>query len=379
LGFSIPSASSNPAPLSARQLWELCGAATRELAWGLRSVSREIHAWRCAARAIPDAPLREDALASLAHKRTHADGAALFSILPRHRDGPLLRVLVAYETILDFLDNVNERHPTRANGRQLHLALVDALDVRSGARDYYRHHPVRDDRSYLRALVRTCRTGSATLPGYGHVRPLLRRETIRALVLGINHDPIPAARDAELARWAARECAEHRDAAAWFELSSAASASLTIHALLALAAEPLTAAPCAERDLRAGETRALCAAYFPWISATSTMLDSYVDRDRDLRSGGHSYIAHYPSPEAAIRRVGELVTHSLSGARALRRGHRHAVIAACMVAMYLSADATRAPLARANTRRLAAAGGSLPLALLPVLRLWRTLYALRSA
>jgi tetraprenyl-beta-curcumene synthase len=347
----------------------LISAAARELAWGLRSVSREMHAWSGYARAIPDGRTREDALTSLVYKRTHADGAALFSILPRHRSPRLLRLLVAYEVVLDFLDNVNERDADRGNGHQLHLALVEALDPNRGLSDYYRHHRHKDDLGYLRALVETCRSNCVALPGYRRVRQTLCRETTRALVLGINHELEPRRRDEELKQWAAREC-HGQEEASWFELSSAASASLTVHALLALATEAVGSQ---------SEVDAVLDAYFPWISATSTMLDSYVDQAEDVEHGSHSYLAHYPSSEAARARVGELVQRSVCGARALRRGHRHAVIAACMVAMYLSKDSARAPALRADTRSLVRAGGSLPALLLPILRLWRILYALRSA
>ena len=46
---------------------------------------------------------------SIDRKRGHADGAALFWILPRRRDPNLLRLLVTYQIIWDFLDCVNER------------------------------------------------------------------------------------------------------------------------------------------------------------------------------------------------------------------------------------------------------------------------------
>jgi tetraprenyl-beta-curcumene synthase len=347
----------------------LVSAAVRELSWGLHAASAELHVWRGLARSIPEAALREDALGSLARKRTHADGAALFSILPRRRSPGLLRVLVAYEVVLDFLDNVNERQADGSNGRQLHLALVEALDPERSISDYYRHHLCRDDGGYLRALVRTCRAGCEQLPGYPQVRRTIRRETVRALVLGINHEREPRRRDRELQRWADRECAGHRGAS-WFELSSAASASLTVHALLALAAE----SPSSESEIDA-----VLRAYFPWIAATSTMLDSYVDQAEDARLGGHSYVAHYPTREVAAMRVGELVERSLAGARRLERGHRHAVIAACMVAMYLSKDSARTAAMRPTTLRIARAGGSLSAVMLPILRLWRIAYALRSA
>jgi tetraprenyl-beta-curcumene synthase len=356
-------------PLSPRQVWTLGGAVARELFWGLRAVSRELALWRCRALAIPDGPIREDALGALARKRTHADGAALFWILPRRRSLSLLRLLVAYEVIFDFLDNLHEHHASAANSRQLYLALIEALDPGGSVSSYYHHHLWSDDGGYLRALVEGCRRGCTLLPGYARVRPSVRYETDRALVLGINHALDPLDRDAALKAWAQRECAD-QSGASWFELSGAASASLTVHALLALAAD----SGCSENDIAA-----VRAAYFPWVSATCTMLDSYVDQAEDIEIGNHSYVGHYSSSDMAAQRVSELVGRSAVEARRLRNGHRHAVIAACMVAMYLSRDSARVPAMNMTTRSLAQAGGSLAMLLLPVLRLWRVLYTLRSA
>jgi tetraprenyl-beta-curcumene synthase len=362
----------DPLPLSPGQICALAHAATRELLWGLRAVSREIRTWRRFAFAIPDTPIREDALNSIARKRGHTDGAALFCILPRHRNLELLRMLVSFEIIWDFLDSINERGAGNGtvNGRQLHLALIEALDPDAPISDYYRHHPWRDDGGYLRRLVETCRRGCRALPSYARVRPFLIREATRGQVLALNHDLDPACRDAALRGWAEREFPVVGQEASWFELSGAASASLTMHALLALAAEPA----CTKADIDSAY-----AAYFPWLSAATTMLDSYVDQDEDAANGDHSYVAHYSSSDVATRRVQELIARSAHEARRLRNGHRHAVIAACMVAMYLSKDSARTPEMRASTAALAAAGGSLTRLLLPVLRLWRVAYAQRSA
>ncbi len=333
-------------------------------------MSREIEPWRRRARAIPDAAIRTDALSALAHKRTHADGAALFWILPRRRKPHLLRLLVDYQIAWDFLDDVSERgaFAGEANGRSLYTALIDALDVGGAVGEYYRFHPWSDDGGYLRALVEACRAGCERLPAYAEVRPMLRRETTRALVLGVNHERNPVGRDTRLRGWAEREYASHREAT-WFELTSAASASLTVHAILALASEP---------RCEWGEVEGAYAAYFPWISALGTMLDSYVDRAEDVAEGNHSYIDHYPAADG-LRRVGELVGRSAREARGLRNGYRHAVIVACMVAMYLSKDSARAPAMRVGTRGLAREAGSLPVLLLPLLRMWRIAYEQRSA
>jgi hypothetical protein len=90
-------------------------------------------------------------------------------------------------------------------------------------------------------------------------------------------------------------------------------------------------------------------------------------------------MAHYPSMEVAVERLSELVWRSRSEARALPRGSRHAMIAACMIAFYLSKDSVRTPAMRASTRKLRRAGGPLVELLLPVMRLWRTAYGQRSA
>ncbi|HWF32938.1 MAG TPA: DUF2600 family protein [Solirubrobacteraceae bacterium] len=362
---------SDPLPLSPRQIWALLVAATRELLWGLRAVSREIKIWRARALSIPDSAIREDALGSIDRKRGHTDGAALFWILPPRRDPKLLRLLVTYELIWDFLDCLNERGAGvgTANGRQLHKALVEALDPAVPISDYYRYHPWRDDGGYLRLLVETCRAECSTLPSYGCVRPFVVREAERAQVLALNHDTDPACRDEALKVWAARECSAE-DRLLWFELSGAASASMTVHAFLALAAQPA----CTEELVL--QTRA---AYFPWMSAATTMLDSYVDQAEDELSGNHRYISHYDDEKLAGERVRDLVTRSAREARWLRDGHRHAVIAACMIAMYLSKDSARTPEMRAGTARIARAGGTLTRALLPVLRLWRMAFAQSNA
>ena len=53
-------------------------------------------------------------------------------------------------------------------------------------------------------------------------------------------------------------------------------------------------------------------------------------------------------------------------------------LAACMVAMYLSKDSAHAPDMRASTAGFVRAGGSLTRLLLPVLRLWRIIFAQRA-
>ena len=96
-------------PLKPRQVTALASAAAREFGVGFHAVGEEVRRWRRRAEAIPDPSLRADALHVLDQRRGHLDGAAMFWILPRRRNRGLLRALVTYELIQDYLDNVSER------------------------------------------------------------------------------------------------------------------------------------------------------------------------------------------------------------------------------------------------------------------------------
>lgn len=348
----------------------LFSAVARELLWGLPAVTRELRGWRTRAAGIPDEQIRQDALSALDRKRGNTHGAALFWTLPRARSFSLLRLLVTYQIMWDFLDCASERGAVagQANGLQLHLALVDAIDPDRPISDYYRHHPWREDGGYLRALVQACRRCCRELPSFQTVRPVLVREATRANVQAFNHELDPAIREKSLRAWVAREYPAGHEVQ-WFELAAAGGAGLAIYALFALAADPT----CSETDVTYAYR-----AYFPWTSAIATMLDSYVDAAEDAVNGDHSYVAHYPTPELATQRIDRLIRRCFHEARGLENGEGHTLLAACMVAMYLSKDSARTEETRARTRCLVSAGGSLTRLLLPILRIWRIVFGQRS-
>jgi tetraprenyl-beta-curcumene synthase len=350
----------------------LIAVAVRELSWTMPRVAREIRAWRTRACAIPDGRLREDALISLRRERLNVEGAALFASIPESQAPNLLRALVAYQVILDFLDTVTERFVDcpRESGLQLHRALVDALDLHAPMADYYRFHPRGvDDGGYLKELVTVCRSNCANLPGYALVRDRAMSAAGRLVVQVANHDPLPARRKAALVAWAENQPASDFDVS-WFELAAAASSTLGIHALLALAVEP---------NPRADVVATVDAAYFPWICAASTFLDSLVDQDDDVRDGSHSYLAHYPDTQTALRRLHEITQRSVSETNRLPRAERHAVIVCGMIAMYLSKASARSSELRSATREILSAAGSLPRIQLPIMRIMRAVQGLGDA
>ncbi len=314
--------------------------------------------------------MRADALDALVRKRENIEGASLFLVLSKGRNPHLLKLLVAYQALWDFLDNVSERGADvgHENGWQLHRALVEALNPDVPVSDYYRHHPWKEDGGYLLELVNTCRSICATLPSYRQVRLPMLEGVRRCAVQSLNHEPDPARRDALLKAWADAELDVGDGALLWFERTAAASA-FTPYVFLVLAAK----AECDE-----SEVQSVLAAYFPWVSLTIAMLDSYVDRRLDSATGGHSYIAHYGTESEAVDRLREIVTRTLSEVSALAKGDAHFVIASCMVAMYLSDDSVAIGERRIQVKALARAGGAMTMLLLPAARLWRKKILTRS-
>lgn len=332
--------------------------------WSRRAASHELRAWRARADAIPDASIRADALDAIIRKHDNAEGAALFTLLPKRRNRDLLKLLVAYQVMWDFLDSASERGACNGprNGFQLHRALVEALDPRTSISDYYMHHVSKDDGGFLLQLVETCRALIRMLPCYCQISELILDGVERCSVQSLNHEPDPHARDAALRAWAGRAFSSD-ESLRWFELTAAASAYLP-YALLALAAEP---------SCDASEANAVNSAYFPWVSLAVAMLDSYVDRTEDATGDNHSYISHYRSESLAVVRLRTVIGQALARVAHLRKGRRHTIIVASMVAMYLAKEGANTSRLRKQTRSLVRAGGWLTMLLLPAAYAWRTI------
>jgi tetraprenyl-beta-curcumene synthase len=323
----------------------------------------DLEDWRARATAIPDATLRADALATLAGERLNTAGAALFASFTGNADPALLRALIAFQVTWDYVDTLSERPADDpiANGAQLHAALVDALTPGGERADYYRLHAHDDDGGYLAALVDACRDGCATLPRYAAVGETARSEASRAAVQGINHSPADG-REPAMRRWAAEQA--HASDVHWFELAAAASSSLAIHALLAAAADRTTTPSAAQQ---------ISAAYFPWVCALSTLLDSLVDEADDAGSGEISFIGHYRSRADALGRLRTISERAFAEARRLPSGEQHAVIIAGMVAMYLSKASAWTAAARPLTIAVLRASSLTVLPLLVLMRSWRSI------
>ena len=284
------------------------------------------------AAAVPDPDLREDALVAHRDKRSNSEGLAALAVLaPAPRRAAVARSLVAYQLMLDYLDGVSERPVSDpiASGLCLHSAFEVALDPDAAHSDYYALAPAREDGGYLSALIETCRGSLLELPSYPAVRgSLLRQARLCCESQALNHALHLGATDERLTRWAAQTASEAglEGQFEWWELVAAAAASsLTVGALLALAATP----GATEADARRVES-----AYFPWASGLNALLDSLVDLDED--PVGASHVRRYESLPVAGEHLSQIAAGARRRVSALPDGPLHEAILAAMGALYLA-------------------------------------------
>jgi tetraprenyl-beta-curcumene synthase len=286
---------------------------------------------RARAAAIPDPILREDALISHRDKGSNSEGLAALAVLaPSSQRQAVACSLVAYQLMLDYLDGVSERPVDDPidNGLCLHRAFEVALDPDADHEDYYALCRVKEDGGYLVELIEMCRAPLRELPSYDAVRArLLHQARLCAQSQALNHALRFSPLEDRLSDWAAQTAAEARLEVRldWWELVAAAAASsLTVGALLALAATPGASEADAER---------VEAAYFPWASGLNALLDSLIDLDEDPEDASH--MRRYDSSYVAAERLEMIASEARQHLSELPDGRLHEAIFAAMGALYL--------------------------------------------
>jgi tetraprenyl-beta-curcumene synthase len=301
----------------------------RYLALVLPQASAELAHWRRHAQLIPNLRLRHVAEQALA-KRGNVEGAALFATLaPAAHRRRVVRALVAFQSAYNYLDALSElstEYPVE-NGDQLHRALLTAVHPGAEHPDYYALNPERGDGGYLDAIVDACADAVQELPSFAALAPLTRCAAARIVdfqALNLNERQ---GGQHGLKRWAS-ELAPSGDGLAWWETAAAAGSSLSVNALIAAAADP---------DLRTGQACEIDGAYYPWIGALHSLLDSLVDRREDHLHAHRSLLEHYRSPADAAVRLSTLASRAMLAAERLPNPHAHRVILTAMCSYYLSA------------------------------------------
>jgi tetraprenyl-beta-curcumene synthase len=299
-------------------------------------VRRELAVWERRAQAIHDPALRGLAVEKLTGERLNPEAAALFAVLaPRRRRREVVRLIVAYQVLYDYLDAVNEQPGSTglSNGLQLHRALTDAILPGQARGDYYRRNPRREDSGYVHSLVTACRRVVRVLPSAADIAPVLVQAAERCGQAQSHNHAIPASGERPIIEWSSAHTPMGDCGYLWWELAAAGISCLAIHALLARTADP-------GADVQ--EAARLDRAYFPPICAISALLDSLADYSQDAGTSNHSFVAHYRDSDRAAQRLTVIVQDGAERAKELPHGRRHSIILAGITSFYLSSPSVEA-------------------------------------
>lgn len=352
-------------------------------------VRHELRQWTARAERIPDRSVRELACEKLRTEHFNAEVAATLATLsPEEHRQRVVEAIVAFEVLYDYLDGLTER---AASGEPAGPEGPGVGSVERGERLYRPFTTVfapgwdaadrtersaggglaLDDGGYAEELAAAVREAIAGLPSLPAVARMAERAARRCAEAQVRVHASPVLGSGELERWA-RDRAAQEDGLEWRAYVAGSVASvLCVHALIAAAAAP---------SLEEAEAGAIDRAYLH-VSALSTMLDSLVDYERDVRCGEPWLARLHGGPAPLGRRLGPIARDAMALARRTPDPAHHTMTLLGVVAYYTSApegkaehELTRAPFARLH-REL----GPVVVPTLAVMRTWRLAKRLRRS
>jgi len=299
------------------------------------AVKKELACWHSYACQHGEEELSRQALASIEHKTFHCLGGSIYSLYPGVSAQQLIRLIVALQTISDYLDNLCDRAGITDEQafRQLHLAMTDALSPHNELHDYYKYYPYQNDGGYLNALVRTCQQQISLLPAYHLVEPYTKElAELYSKLQTYKHIDI-SIREQRMLTWAQPYRFPYPGINPW-EFSAATGSTLGMFMLCALASDP---------KLTQKQADQIFAAYFPWICGLHILLDYFIDRAEDQAGGDLNFVSYYQSEEQVLERLTLFWHKALEQADTLTEKRFHKTVIQGLFAMYLSDPKTDNP------------------------------------
>ncbi len=305
-------------------------AATRYWLSVFPRICRESRHWQKRAEEIPDPLLRRLALEARRIKRGNIEGSAAFSAFaPATSRRAAVRAQVAFQSAYDYVDTLSEQPNDTPilNSRQLHEALLMAISRGAPQPDYYARCARVSDGGYLEEIVGACRSALDALPSAASIADPAHRVAERIVAYQSLNLSEPQGGHRHLETWALQETPQGTGLR-WWETAASAGSSLGVFALIAAAARP---------DLPPGDAHAIENAYWPWIGALHSLLDSLADEQEDAAAGQRSLLDYYTDPPETAARLHMLARESVRAVRSLPNAHEHALILAGMASFYLTA------------------------------------------
>lgn len=292
-------------------------------------VNKELNYWfQFAADQCGCPELRDQALASIRSKKFHCQGGSVYSLYNGVTTPDFVRLVVALQTISDYLDNLCDRAgiADETAFRQLHLAMTDALNPDCQMHDYYRYYPFKNDGGYLAALVTACRSEVAKLPAYSLVKAeALKFASLYSDLQTYKHLD-STIRETKMRTWITPHLSDYPDIGMW-EFAAATGSTLGMFMLCAAASNP---------NLTRKDAVQIANAYFPWISGLHILLDYFIDAAEDLENGDLNFVAYYNNRQEILTRLDLFTKQALQTAKDIPNPIFTTTVVQGLMAMYLS-------------------------------------------
>lgn len=291
-------------------------------------VDQELNHWHNYALNHCCPELKEQALASIKHKKFHCQGGNIYSLYPGVNTNEFISLVVALQTISDYLDNLCDRVAISDENafRCLHQAMADALDPEAIPHDYYAFYPLKEDGGYLNELVKTCQRQLKNLPAYPSIQTEIQKlaqlysnlQTYKHLALNIREEKMTA--------WLQEEHNSRSQINQW-EFAAATGSTLGMFMLCAAASDKTLTSQTAFR---------ISSAYCPWISGLHILLDYFIDAAEDQESGDLNFVAYYTDSSQVLSRLTLFIEQAFLEASTLPNPNFHKLVIQGLLAMYLS-------------------------------------------
>ncbi len=291
-------------------------------------VEQELGEWKNYLYSSPPGELIDQALASIKHKRFHCQGGSIYALYCPEKIKPLVSVIVALQTISDYLDNLCDRvgYEEEEAFRELHLSLIHSLDPPSCYPDYYRFYSHHQDNGYLRSLVKKSNDNLKHFPSHEKVKDkCVQLASLYGEMQVYKHLDLKL-REEKLISWFGKYQDRYPEIY-WWEFAAAAGSTLGIFLLLAASGKG---------DLEEEEIEKIMEAYFPWICGLHILLDYLIDQQEDKIHEDLNFVSYYTHREECLERLQFFLQNSLEKARLLPHPDFHTLVVKGLLAMYLS-------------------------------------------
>ena len=298
-------------------------------------INRELSYWASYAETHACPELKHQALASIKYKKFHCQGGSIYSLYSGVHTADFITLVVALQTISDYLDNLCDRADIADEQafRQLHGAMMDALDPTAIPQNYYAFYPFKDDGGYLTKLVTTCQQQIKKLPSYHLIKTdLLKLASLYSDLQTYKHLAL-SIREQKMTNWLSLHRHHYPQISEW-ELAAATGSTLGMFMLCAAASD---------KNLNASTATKIVTAYFPWINGLHILLDYFIDAAEDQANGDLNFVAYYDNQCQILSRLTLFTKQAFLQAQTLPEPLFHKTIVQGLLAMYLS-DPKTSPL-----------------------------------